>query len=98
MLAAGGGYLWDNTSIEGSLSMMILCELGNYQPLWRIQTWALERLIALHVGSGDLRWALFSLALSAFATVWAFGRGRIARLARRGAGEAADTTLAAACH
>jgi len=96
MLAAGDGYLWDNTSIEGSLSMMILCELGNYQPLWRIQTWVLARLIALHIGSGDLRGALISLALSAFAAAWALGRRRIARLARRGAGQAADTPLAAA--
>jgi hypothetical protein len=98
MLAAGGGYHRDNTSIEGDLSMMILCELGNYQPFWRIQTWALERLIALHVGSGDLRWALISLALSSFAAAWALGRRRIARLAGRGAEQAADTPLAAGRH
>jgi hypothetical protein len=98
MLAAGGGYLKDNTSIEGSLSMMILWEFGNYQPLWRIQTWALERLIALHVGSGDLRWALISLSLSAFAAAWALGRRRIVRLAGKGVRQAADTPLAAACH
>jgi hypothetical protein len=94
----GAAISQDNTSIEGDLSMMILCELGNYQPLWRIQTWALERLITLHVGSGDLRWALISLALSTFAAAWALGRRRIARLAGRGAGQAADTPLAAACH
>jgi hypothetical protein len=98
MLAAGGGYLRDNTSIEGSLSMMILCDLGNYQPLWRVQTWALERLIALHVGSGDLRWALISLALSSFAAAWALGRRRMVRLARKGTRQAADTPLAAARH
>ena len=78
--------------------MMILCELGNYQPLWRVQTWALERLIAFHVGSGDLRWALISLALSAFTAAWALGRRRIVRLAGRGTRQAADTPLAAACH
>ena len=76
--------------------MMILCEDGNYQPLCRVQTWALERLIALHVGSGDLRWALISLALSAFAAAWAMGRRRMARLAGKAANEAAATPLAAA--
>jgi hypothetical protein len=81
MLAAGGGYLRDNTSIEGDLSMMILCEFGNYQPLWRLQTWALERLIAFHVGSGDLRWALIALALRSFGTAWSLGRSRIGQLA-----------------
>jgi hypothetical protein len=81
MLAAGGGYLRDNTSIEGDLSMMILCEFGNYQPLWRIQTWALERLIAFHFGSGDLRWALIALALRTFGAAWAVGRRRIVQLA-----------------
>ena len=78
--------------------MMILCELGNYQPLWRVQTWALERLIALHVGSGDLRWALISLAISCFAAAWALGRRRIVRLAGKGTRQAADTPLAAAHH
>jgi hypothetical protein len=81
MLAAGGGYLRDNTSIEGDLSMMILCEFGNYQPLWRVQTWALERLIAFHVGSGDLRWALIALALRSFGAAWSLGRSRIGQLA-----------------
>jgi hypothetical protein len=81
MLAAGGGYLRDNTSIEGDLSMMILCEFGNYQPLWRVQTWALERLIAFHFGSGDLRWALMALALRSFGAAWALGRRQIAHLA-----------------
>lgn len=78
--------------------MMILCDPGNYQPLCRVQTWALERLIAFHVGSGDLRWALISLALSAFAAAWAVGRRRMARLAGRTAREAAATPLAAARH
>lgn len=76
--------------------MTILCEFGIYQPLWRVQTWALERLIALHVGSGDLRWALISLALSSFAAAWAVGRGRVARLAGKAVSDAAATPLAAA--
>jgi hypothetical protein len=61
--------------------MMILCEFENYQPLWRIQTWALERLIAFHFGSGDLRWALIALALRTFGAAWAVGRRRIVQLA-----------------
>jgi hypothetical protein len=98
MLAAGVGYLLDNTSIEGQLSMMILCEFGNYQPLWRVQTWALERLIALHLGSGDLRWAMIALALRSLGAAWAFGRTQcvlwLQNLASR-AGQPADTTVAA---
>jgi hypothetical protein len=98
MLAAGGGYLFDNTSIEGDLSMMILCEFGNYQPLWRVQTWALERLIAFHFGSGDLRWAVIALALHAFGAAWVFGRTQcvllLQNLASRAA-QPADTTVAA---
>ena len=86
MLAAGGGYLLDNTSIEGDLSMMILCEFGNYQPLWRLQTWALERLIAFHVGSGDLRWAAIALALRSFSAAWAFGRRQVVLMAGNGIG------------
>jgi hypothetical protein len=61
--------------------MMILCEFGNYQPLWRVQTWALERLIAFHLGSGDLRWTLIALALRSFGAAWALGRKRVAQLA-----------------
>ena len=96
MLAAGGGYLRDNTSIEGDLSMMILCEFGNYQPLWRIQSWALERLIAFHFGSGDLRWVLIALVLRWFGAAWAFGWRRVVQRVGGDAHRAADTTVAAA--
>jgi len=79
--------------------MMILCELGNYQPLWRVQTWTLERLIAFHIGSGDLRWAVIALALRSFGAAWAFGRTQfvllLQNLASRTA-QPADTTVAAA--
>jgi hypothetical protein len=68
MLAAGGGYTRDNTSTEGDLSMMILCDFGSSRPLWRIQAWALERLIAFHA-SGDIRWALIALAVRSFNAV-----------------------------
>jgi hypothetical protein len=60
--------------------MMILCELGNYQPLWRVQSWALERLIAFHFGSGDLRWALIALLLRWLGAAWALGRTQFALL------------------
>jgi hypothetical protein len=98
MLAAGGGYLFDNTSIEGDLSMMILCELGIYQPLWRVHTWALERLIAFQVGSSDLRWAVIALALHSVGAAWAFGRTQSVLLLQNLASRAtqpADTTVAA---
>ena len=57
--------------------MMILFELGNYQPLWRLQTWALERLIAAQLGSADLRWAMIALALNLLAAAWTVGRRRL---------------------
>jgi hypothetical protein len=98
MLAAGVGYLLDNTSIEGNLSMMILCELGNYQPLWRVQSWALERLIAFQIGSGDVRWAAIALALRWLGAAWAVGRTQFALLLPHLASRTrkpADTTVAA---
>jgi hypothetical protein len=81
MLAAGGGYTRDNTSTEGDLSMLILCDFGSSWPLWRVQTWALERLISFHL-SGDLRWALLALALRSFTAAWAFGQGQFVLLVR----------------
>src|SRR6266496_2397723 len=96
MLAAGGGYLRDNTSIEGDLSMMILCEFGNYQPLWRIQTWALERLIAFHFGSGDLRWVLIARFLRWLGAAGPLGGRRVAQGVGNAPHGAADTTGAAA--
>jgi hypothetical protein len=55
--------------------MMILSEHGNYQPLWRLQTWLLVREIAVQLGS-DLRWGLLALALNLLAAAWTFGRRR----------------------
>jgi hypothetical protein len=99
MLAAGLGYPKDNTSIEGNLSMMIVCGYGNYQPLWRVQSWALERLVAFQVGSGDLRWAVIALALRSAGAAWVVGRTQFALwlpdLASRTV-KPADTTVAAA--
>jgi hypothetical protein len=79
--------------------MMILSEHGNYQPLWRLQTWLLVRLIAVQLGS-DLRWGLLALALNLLAGAWAFGRRRLVSPGRNrtSAGrKPADTMVAAAC-
>jgi hypothetical protein len=92
------GAATSGTTIEGDLSMMILCELGNYQPLWRLQTWMLERLIAAQLGSADLRWGMIALAVNLLAAAWASGRRRFVS---PGPGRAsgrqnpADTMLAA---
>jgi len=72
--------------------MMILEEfgaLGNFRPLWRARIWALERLIAFHCGSGDLRWAIFALALGSCAAVCGRGRRQLLSWLRIMAGRAA---------
>ena len=77
--------------------MMILREPENYQPLRRLQTWLLVRLIAIQLGS-DLRWGLLALALNLLAAAWAFGRRRLVSLRRArasGCQEPADTMVAA---
>jgi hypothetical protein len=66
--------------------MMILCDFGSFQPLWRVRTWALERLISLDCVSGDVRWAIIALALRSFTAAWAFGQGQFVLLARDLAG------------
>jgi len=91
------GAATSGTTIEGDLSMMILSEHGNYQPLWRLQTWLLVRLIAVQLGS-DLRWGLLALALNLLAAAWAFGRRRLVPPGRGGATrpqKPADTMVAA---
>src|SRR5262245_12334223 len=93
------GAATSGTTREGDLSMMILCELGNYQPLWRLQTWMLERLIAAQLGSADLRWGMIALALNLFAAAWAVGRRRLVSPGLRRASRRqnpADTMVAAA--
>src|ERR1700754_3297824 len=69
------GAATSGTTIEGDLSMMILSEHGNYQPLGQLQSWLLVRLIAVQLGS-DLRCALLALALNLLGAAWAFGRRR----------------------
>jgi hypothetical protein len=97
MLAAGGGYTRDNTSAEGDFYMMILSDDGSFQPFWRAQSWATERLIYLHV-SGDLRWAMMALALGSLRSVWVLGWQQFVPLFRSAASRApqdADTMVAA---
>lgn len=77
--------------------MMILSHDGSFQPFWRAQSWAMERLIYLHV-SGDLRWAMLALVLRSLRSVWALGRRRLVLLFRGAASRArkdADTMVAA---
>ena len=77
--------------------MMILPEQGNYQPLGRLQTWLLVRLIAVQLGS-DLRWGLLALALNLLGAAWAFARGRFVSPVPAGASRPqgpADTMVAA---
>jgi hypothetical protein len=91
------GAATSGTTIEGDLSMMILSEHGNYQPLGQLQTWLLVRLIAVQLGS-DLRWALLALALNLLAGAWAFGRRRFVSPRRNrtsGRRKPADTMVAA---
>jgi hypothetical protein len=73
---------------------------GGFRPLWRVQSWALERA-AVHCHFGDIRWAMVRLGLDALdlfvqrrLTAWA---RRIITRALRGArfASAADTTVAA---
>jgi hypothetical protein len=77
--------------------MMILSDDGSFQPFWRAQNWAMERLIYVHV-SGDLRWAMLALALASLRSVWALGWQQSVLLSRgtaNRAGEDADTMVAA---
>jgi hypothetical protein len=97
MLAAGGGYIGDNTSIEGNLSMMILDGFGGFRPVWRAQAWAVEHLISVHCASGDFRCVIAALALRLLAALEAFAHKQLVSLARtvmarawRGARFAAD--------
>ncbi len=77
--------------------MMILSHDGSFQPFWRAQSWAMERLIYVHV-SGDLRWAMLALVLRSLHSVWALGRQQFVLLFRGAASRArehADTMVAA---
>jgi hypothetical protein len=78
-------------------------------PLWRLQAWAIERLVSILSPSGDLRWAVAALAIGALATLEAMVTRQLALLARntmrravQGArfaddAKAADSMVATAC-
>jgi hypothetical protein len=83
MLAAGGGYTRDNTSTEGNLSMMFLCDNGNFQSLRRVRGWALEHAVSIDCAVGDLRWAMIALVLRSVGSVWVLGRRQFGHLVHR---------------
>jgi hypothetical protein len=77
---------------------------GGLGPLWRLQSWALERTAAIHCQSTDLRWAVVALGLDALAALDVFLQKQLAAWAQKiisqalkGArfAAAADTTVAA---
>ena len=80
--------------------MTTLCNSGAFSALQSFQVWAFERLVALNLSSGDLRFAVVALVsglLAAAANAWF---ETIARRALQGARfaksvTAADTMVAA---
>ena len=77
--------------------MMNVSDDGSFQPFWRAQSWAMERLIYVHV-SGDLRWAMLALAVGSLRSAWLLGRQQLVLLFRGAASRApqdADTMVAA---
>ena len=68
--------------------MMILCNFGSSQPVWRVRTWAVECLISLHCGSGDLSWGIAALALRWFAALKVLAEKQLASLAQNVMGRA----------
>jgi hypothetical protein len=87
--------------------MMFSRELGAHGglgPLWRLQSWALERAAAIHCQSTDLRWVVVALGLDALAALDVLLQKQLAAWAQKiitqalkGArfAAAADTTVAA---
>jgi hypothetical protein len=81
---------------------------AGFSPLWRLQAWAIERLVSILSPSGDLRWAVATLVLAALVTLEAMIHRQLVSLARhtmrralKGArfaesGKAADSMVAAA--
>jgi hypothetical protein len=77
-------------------------------PLWRLQVWAIERLVSILSPSGDLRWAIAVIAIAVMTTLEAMIHRQLVSLARhimrralkgaRFAGQAAtaDSMVAAA--
>jgi hypothetical protein len=51
-------------------------------PLWRLQAWAIERLVSVLSPPGDLRWAIVALAIAVLATLEALIHRQLVLLAR----------------
>jgi hypothetical protein len=51
-------------------------------PLWRLQAWALERIVSALSPSGDLRWAVAALMLAALVALEAMIHRQLASFAR----------------
>ena len=51
-------------------------------PLWRLQAWAIERLVSIVSPSGDLRWAIAALAIALLAALEAMIHRQLVALAR----------------
>jgi hypothetical protein len=51
-------------------------------PLWRLQAWAIERLVSILSPSGDLRWAIAALAIALLAALEAMIHRQLVSLAR----------------
>ena len=51
-------------------------------PLWRLQAWAIERLVSILSPPGDLRWAIAALMIAALATLETMIRRQLVSLAR----------------
>ena len=49
----------------------------------RARSFALEQAFTIQAVSGDLRWALATLAARSFLALWTKGRARLAALVRR---------------
>ena len=55
---------------------------AGFSPLWRLQTWVIERLVSVLSPSGDLRWAVAALAVAVLATLEALIHRQLVALAR----------------
>jgi hypothetical protein len=66
-------------------------------PLWRLRARVLERIIALDLASGDLRWVAIDLGLRSLCALSVAGRKLVASTFQNSTTDvAADTTVAAA--
>jgi hypothetical protein len=112
MLSAAAFYNGTTLQLKGNPMMFSrACAVhAGFAPLWRIQAWAIERLVSVLSPSGDLRWAIAALAIAALAALEAMMHRQLAFFARNtmrralkgarfaGPGKAADSMVAAVSH